>query len=400
MLSLLLLALGVAGAAGVGTPTCGAPRSPGALCCFRDADVRVHRARGSGSEVLVVDNFLCRDALSSLLDLAASSYDKGDWDGGSDWDGIKGSDEVAFPGNWLGLGGRRRDSQTAARFVEGGYLDCVAEAARVAGLSTDAPPFDALARSDSGGGGGNGGGAAWRSDEARLANLFRKPSRNFVHVDWGSLVTNVHLSSRHNGTGTQFWSSEGAPRAYGVGSVAGGGAGRGGGHGNESDEEERQLGEALVALEAFPDPFSLDDAILVATGGPGNRPADYAGRTDPTGVFQHLESVPYRLNRLLAYSGHLFHSALVEGDSYATMDEDPRAGRVVLQEFRTSPGLAGVAERYEAFEQKGSTKAMMRARWKEAWKKYQQLGGARPAPGANEEDAEHAGEEEEDEYLD
>jgi hypothetical protein len=317
-----------------------APRSPTASCCFRDEDVKLHRARGSGSEMLVVDNFLCSDTLSNLLGIAATSYNKGLW---------KGIEEgEAFPGSWLQIG---------RHFAEGGYLDCVTEAARVAGLAPKTPPVDALVQPDSSGG-----------SEARLGNIFRKPHRNFVHVDEGSLVINVHLSSRHNDTGTQFWSSKGAPDVYGLGQGSG-------------QDEETQLSEAMAVLEAFPDEFSLDDAILVATGGPGNRPADYSGRIDPTGVFQHLESVPFRLNRLLAYSGHLFHSALVEGDSSATLNVDPRVGRVILQEFRQSPGLERVVERYERYANDDLSEAAMNTRQEEAWDKFQQLGGIRRAGG-------------------
>lgn len=329
----------------------GAPRILNASCCFRDEDVKVHRALGSGSEILVVDNFLCPDALSNLLGVAATSFDKGRWEGIEEDD--------AFPGSWLEIG-RLGLWQSSV-----GYLGCVREAARVAELSTKAPPFDALERPDSSGG-----------SEARLANMFRKPQRNMVHVDERSLVINVHLSSRHNDTGTQFWSSRDAPDVYGLG--------HGSGHGSH---EETQLSEAMAALEAFPDQFSLDDAILVATGGPGNRPADYSGRIDPTGVFQHMESVPFRLNRLLAYSGHLFHSALVEGRASTTLNVDPRVGRVVLQEFRQSPGLARVLERYESYTNDGASESSSRTRQQQAWDKFRQLGGIRPGGEGGQEKA-------------
>jgi hypothetical protein len=415
-----------------GEPTCGAPRGAGSLCCFRNADVRVHRAQGSGSAMLVVDGFFCPTALASLLELAAASYDSGAWVA-----------QDAFPGSTLDMGGGdggggEVGSAIARQLVGGGYLNCVADAVRVAGLAGRVP-FDALDRPDAAaaaaaaaaGAGSTAGGAAseaaaaWRSGDMRLANTFRPYDRNFVHVDSENLVTNVHLSPLHNRTGTSFWRSKRHPAVYGVGDSTPYGEEEEGrealedlegqrGRGREEEEtaaaaaqtlarQEETMRAANVALEAFPSDMSFNDQVKVAAGSSsGKRPRDYAGRVDATGVFEHADAVPYRLNRLLAYSGHLFHSPLVEevtlgaANGGAAMDADPRLGRVFLQEFRRSPGLAVLAKLFKALSKRPDVEYSVDKRQTAVWKAGARLGCV-PTQQADEGDDEEEEEEQQEE---
>eukprot|EP00937_MAST-01D_sp_MAST-1D-sp2_P000857 g857.t1 len=161
-----------------------------------------------------------------------------------------------------------------------------------------------------------------------VTNLCRRPKQNLLHVDFGQLVVNVHLSARHNQTGTQFLGSAGG-HSYGL-----------------LGSEPEELRAAGDVLNAFPDALTLDECIRVA-GGAERPPSGHTGRGDPTGVTEFVDELPFRLNQMVAYSGHLFHSSQVGADH--ALHEDPRHGRIALRYIVPSPALVRLSERNMAF---------------------------------------------------
>jgi hypothetical protein len=276
--------------------------------------------------------------LEKLLADATATFEAGLWTlHGAVED--ESDDEIGFgfPGGILQLD----DTKKTLELTEGRWAElnveltkCVKEATQVAGLAGhgafDAPFLERTHPS--------------QYDRVHISNIYSPPKQNMVHIDWGSLVANVHLTSNFDDSSTGFFK---AGEAYGV-----------------LTDAEHAIQASVLPLEAFPEVPGVDISRIAryvaefkSDGNTNETPAGdelgFYGAHDPMGVFEHVDALPLRMNQLAVYSGHTYHTAVVDEAAGLRVDPHPARGRLTLQMFLESPYLhtiAAVAQEFEDYE--------------------------------------------------
>ncbi|CAE7814284.1 unnamed protein product [Symbiodinium sp. CCMP2456] len=182
------------------------------------------------------------------------------------------------------------------------------------------------------------------------------PNVSLVHVDWEYAVVNIHLSTAFNDTGTAFYKSKRGPAvcmeetalhnclrdfeeqdAYHR---------RWGGHGKDhcglcldrhlACEKWAQSGNCVD------DPGSMHRLCPHSCGtcaGLWPGPALPRGE-DHAGLFELVHVEPFRMNRLMVYNGHIWHSSFYPLSSLnRLLVQSPMAGRLMLQHGLKVPAL-------------------------------------------------------------
>ncbi|CAK0861860.1 unnamed protein product [Prorocentrum cordatum] len=307
------------------------------FCCFDDTNDASAIPVGTGW-VLTADYALCPSALADLRFVVGESYRQGVWGHLSGFPALGLPANVAFPAcRNLPFAGPADDDEirgitipeslwrgreeTLTALCNGALAACAAKVMEAV-ESTSGPWKDLH-------------GFALEAREVKTHNIlfsntyYLHGAQHPIHVDFAQFNINVHLNAGLEGTGTAFWHS--------------------------SDGKCQELVQDTSNLSQFcakkvlrlPDGesrgihgnYSRSVTWIQKKKGRHLEVAGLIDREDLTGNFNLTQLVSYKQNRLVIYSGHLFHSHSVRPEEMERLTEDPRKGRLMLMQFRASPLL-------------------------------------------------------------
>jgi len=302
---------------------------PWEACCFNTSDVAVLQMGGAGN-VLVVDGLLCRAFLGFVLEVAEAARA---------WQWYEA--EEHFPGEVFYLSLLRATAASVpwvgrlllhVEKVWAALFDCIALAVASAGFQL-APEWDS---------------ANQEVDQGRFSMVTRPPRTNTVHIDRHVAVVNFHLSHGFEDTGTAFYvSMDGqeicldAERVSCHRQLAE--------HADFILREQARLRlgarcvdkdvrcERLAENGTCPqDPERLYAECAASCGVcAGLWPGPFLPRgEDHSARFRVRRVEAFRLNRLLLYNGHLFHSGYFSNASIPRLlarDHSRGRSRLMLQ---------------------------------------------------------------------
>ena len=150
-----------------------------------------------------------------------------------------------------------------------------------------------------------------------------------VHIDSGTMVLNLHLSAGFNDTSTTFWAlpldthkQHHTKRALTVGC--------------KSNFTKLEVDAMQSALRR-----QVDFVTRHYKGRPlsEHNYSAFADETDPMEIFSFVDKIAYRQNRLVLYSGHMFHAGGISPEAGRRLRQEPSVGRLMLQHFIGTPAL-------------------------------------------------------------
>lgn len=281
-----------------------------AICCFTPEDVQYHRIGRQEVGVLVVDNFLCSERLPDLEATAKSLFHSMRHQGGS------------FPGVYCDLRDRSKCAKTirmsdlAAKLVDvrahrlsEAYLQCVDSALQlldIRGQLLDLWPLfvaigqtfglnrvgaDSRGLDESANQEESFGEEWWRHDWSHdwslgLQTVTYPGSGNFIHIDNGMFVSNLHLSNRYNDSGISFW------RLRGDASL---------------DHDTMEVCSSRMQCRRMAIAVGAHQDSLYKGEGTHSSETWWPTEDDPTEMFEKYDLIPMRWNRLVLYHGHAPH---------------------------------------------------------------------------------------------
>jgi len=315
------------------------------VCCFEDADIKVQTFGGSSS-MLTIDGFFCTPFINFMKQFADASRDHTI------------DDTSSFPG-WRVMFDvrehepRLRDIKEKANFgpnqtdflealLYGHYLKCVARAVKTVDLS----PFQSAVFQT----------AFEKSQAGGLSMVNQRPSPfSNVHIDPGNVVLNVPLVAGFEDTSTAFYKTQsGQEQCIGDEDAIRACRNSIDKHTTFSVVQDHRLSTLSVN---GPCVDVADQCVEWAAG--GRCPVDveemhrdckhscgvcgglWLGAHNPptgqdhSGAFEKHHEILFKLNRLVLYSGHLFHSSYISRDALLRIEQ---AFEVCL---KSSPELPG-----------------------------------------------------------